>query len=73
MNTFSQTLEGRMAEFTERRLLIAVRSLGAHEALLDYALKALRGETSTDPHKVADFITTRLDEIKALEKADTLK
>jgi len=67
------TLEGRILEFTEKRLLSASRQLGAYEALLDYALKGLRGTTASEPYEVANFISQRIEDIKAEEKSELKK
>jgi hypothetical protein len=45
------------------RYILAVGQLGVYEALIDYALKGLRGQTSSSPQEVAERIEARHKEL----------
>lgn len=50
------------------RYLVAVGQLGVYEALIDYALKGLRGQTFSSPSEVAERIERRHTELMNEQK-----
>lgn len=55
MTHYITTLEQIRDEQFEKHI-IACRQLGAYGALLDYAIKALKGATATSPEGVAEYL-----------------
>lgn len=54
----------RYYESIEAKLSVATQQIGSFEALMDYALMALKGKTACPPNEVAEYISKRLAEIK---------
>lgn len=48
----------------ESKLTIAIGQLGSFDALLDYAISALKGKTACPPEQVADYLKNRSRELK---------